>query len=216
MQKNKNNVKEIMSISLRLVIICAFIAVLVASVNFLTKDKIDLNQKIKTAQALTQINKQDGLIFGVDSEGAYTVKDFEGNTAGFCREAQIELLSDIDALYVIEKADGSEYGYCIEASPMGFKDEVGMLIAINPDKTVKAVSIVSLKETKGIGDKVSNGEYLKKFEGKTRGFSSSYNELKKTGMIIAGATRTSEPVSKAIDIALEQIDIFLNGGEENE
>lgn len=211
MQANKKDYKEIAVIALKLLVICAIVASLVASVNLLTKDKIALNQKIKTAEALTDINEADGLFFSVDEEGNYVVKDADGNAAGSCDTSDVELKEDIDAVYVIKDTDGNALSYCVEASPMGFKNEVGMIIAVNPDKSIKDVQIISLSDTKGIGDKVTKPEYLDLFAGKTVGFSSNTDALKANGMIIAGATRTSEPVAKAIDAAVTQVSEIIDG-----
>ena len=103
-------------------------------------------------------------------------------------------------------------GYCVEASPMGFKDEIGILVAVNPDVTLKELSIISLKDTKGIGDKVMMPDFLDKFKNKSPGFADSEQGLKE--MVISGATRTSEPVTKAADTALKQIQKIVAGEEE--
>lgn len=211
MQANKKDTKEIVIIALKLLAICAIVAALVASVNLITKDRIALNQKIKTAEALTLINEADGLLFTVDENGSYVVSDKDGNAAGSCDTAVLELKDDIDAVYIIKDTEGNVLSYCVEASPMGFKNEVGILVAVNPDRTIKDVQIISLSDTKGIGDKVTASSYLELFKGKTMGFSSNTDALKANGMIIAGATRTSEPVSKAIDTAVTQVSEIIDG-----
>jgi len=211
MQANKKDTKEIVIIALKLLVICAIVAALVASVNLITKDKIALNQKIKTAEALTRICEADGLVFSVDENGSYVVSDKDGNAAGSCDTADAELKSDIDAVYIIKDTEGNVLSYCVEASPMGFKNEVGILVAVNPDRTIKDVQIISLSDTKGIGDKVTDSSYLKLFKGRTMGFSTNTDALKANGMIIAGATRTSEPVSKAIDMAVTQVSEIIDG-----
>ena len=61
--KKTSNALQITGISLKLLVICSFIAVLVASVNHLTEDRILLNQKMKTAHALSEIYAGDGLDF---------------------------------------------------------------------------------------------------------------------------------------------------------
>ena len=66
-----------------------------------------------------------------------------------------------------------------------------------------AVQILSMSETKGIGDKVTKSDFLDKFKNKTAGFSEDAAAL--SDIVIAGATRTSEPVTKAVDMALKQI-----------
>ncbi len=212
--KAENSVKTIVVTALKLLVICAFIAALVASVNFLTKDTIALNQKMATAKALSDIYSADGLLFSVDETGAFAVSDAEGKTVGSCEKAELELLKDVDAVYIIKKADGNVFGYCVEASPMGFKNEVGVLVAVNSDASAKAVQIISLSDTKGIGDKVMLPEFLGKFAGKITGFSKSETEMK--DIIIAGATRTSKPVTMAVDTALEQVKTMIDGGTQNE
>lgn len=216
MQENKktgSGALFIANVALRLLVICAFIAALVATVNFITKDKIARNQKESTAAALTRIYAAEGMVFSVDESGAYLVSDAQGEPFGSCESEAVELLADIDAVYTIRKADGKVFGYCVEASPMCFKDEVSLLVAVNPDASAREVQIISLKETKGIGDKVMQSDFLDAFKKRCSGFSDDAAELK--GLIIAGATRTSEPVTVAIDTALKQIDALLKqGGKE--
>lgn len=210
MQNNKSDFKSIAVIALKLLVICSITAAIVAAVNFFTKDRIVLNQKIKTADALTEICSSDGLVFSVDEDGGFAVSDAGGNTAGACRTYEGTLLDDMDAVYIIENLGGEVSSYCVEASPMGFKDEISMIIAINPDFTVKDVQIISLSDTKGIGDKVMKPDHLAGFKGRKSGFDVS-------DMVIAGATRTSEPAAKAVNTALEQIEIVVgNGGGQDE
>ena len=122
MQANKKDTKEIVIIALKLLVICAIVAALVASVNLITKDKIALNQKITTAEALTRICEADGLVFSVDENGSYVVSDKDGNAAGSCDTADAELKDDIDAVYIIKDTAGNVLSYCDEASHIGFKN----------------------------------------------------------------------------------------------
>lgn len=216
MQNTKTTDKSAVTIAvtaLKLLVICAFIAALVASVNVVTKDRIALNQKMNTAEALTEIYSDDGMYFSVDENGAFAVANAQGEPTGSCDGAEAELLEDIDAVYVIKNLEGNVSGYCVEASPIGFKDEVKMLVAVNSDGTAKGVKIVSLSDTKGIGDKVMNESFLNKFKNKVNGFSKNASDMK--DIVIAGATRTSEPVTYAVDTALSQINLLLNGGNES-
>ena len=54
-----NNKKEIFITALKLLVICSVVATIVASVNFITKDKISYNEKLSTAEALTGIYSDD-------------------------------------------------------------------------------------------------------------------------------------------------------------
>lgn len=216
MQTNKktSSFLQVVVITVKLLLICSFIAVLVASVNFLTEDKILSNQKQKTASALSEIYTADGLVFSVNESGEYEVAGADGTPVGSCELAKADLLGDIEEIYVINNTDGSVFGYCVKTTPMGFKNEVGVLVAVNPDITVKDVQIISLSDTKGIGDKVTKRDFLDKFAGKKIGFTKDNSGL--SDLIIAGATKTSKPVTLAIDEALANISEMVKGGTYNE
>lgn len=210
--KSAGSVGYVANIALRLLVICAVVATLVAAVNALTKDKIALNARETAATALTRIYERDGMIFSVAEEG-FTIADADGNAFGVCEDTTpLETLDDIDAVYTVRRADGSVFGYCVEASPMGFKDEVDLLVAVTPEGVLREVQILSLSDTKGIGDKVMQSDFLDPFKKKRSGFSKDPNTV--SDLVIAGATRTSEPVTYAIDAALTQVSLLLNTTEE--
>lgn len=201
-KKPAGNVGYVVNIALRLLAVCAFVALLVAGVNAITKDKIEWNARENTAKALTNIYENDGFHFVVEQTG-YGMTDADGKQVGMCRNVTPEQpLADITAVYAIQK-DNNLFGYAVEVSPMGFKDNVHMLVAVNANFSVKAVQIISLSETKGIGDKVMQKDFLDKFINKRSGFSDDAATL--SNLVIAGATRTSEPVAKAVDTALKQL-----------
>lgn len=208
----QNNTKQLIGIALKLLAICTIVAVIVALVYSVTKDRIDLNEKVNTAQALDGIYSEEysGLSFSVsDTENspAFVMKDSDGNTVISCDEAKTELISDVTALYVINDADGNTVSYCVSVTPMGFKDTINMLVAVNPDVSVKGVKIVSMSETSGIGTKAAEPEFLEKFNGLGSPVSSKVDT-------ISGATKTSKPVIGAVDTALRQTAEYIksNGG----
>lgn len=206
-EKTGGNVGYVANIALRLLVICALVALLVAGVNAITKDKIALNARENTARALSEIYGGDGLHFAVAPTG-YDILDEASEPIGTCADISPETrLADVSAVYEIRKQD-AVYGYAVEVSPMGFKDNVDMLVAVNPDGSAKAVQIISLSETKGIGDKVTQSDFLDKFKNVSAGFSDNAATLSE--IVIAGATRTSEPVTKAVDTALKQVDAVKN------
>lgn len=63
--KKAGTVGYVANITLRLLVICALVALLVAGVNAITKDKIERNGRENTAKALTAIYESDGLQFAV-------------------------------------------------------------------------------------------------------------------------------------------------------
>ena len=202
----QNNTKQLITIALKLLVICTVVAVIVAFVNSITKDKIALNEKINTAAALDGIYSEEygSNSFSVSGDGdSYVMTDGDGSVIVTCESAETELLKDVTALYVLKDSDGNAASYCVAVSPMGFKDNINMLVAVNPNLSVKGVKIVSLSETSGIGTKVTEKDFLDKFSGKSSPIAGQVDT-------ISGATKSSKPVINAVDTALEQTAQYIN------
>ncbi len=201
--------KDIFIIALKLLVICAVVALIVSSVNLITKEKILINEKQNTSVALTGIFSQDfgGLSFSVEGD-EYVIRDNDMIVAK-CTAAECALNKDVNALYVIEDAHKNPLFYCVSISPMGFKAEINMLVAVNPDLTVKGVEIVSMSETSGIGTKAQDKSFLSKFAGKTENQAAGVD-------IISGATKTSKPIIEAVTNALNQVGLYKSnlGGKQ--
>lgn len=204
------NTKEILSITLRLLVICAVVATIIAFVNAITKDKIEYNERIGTAQALTGIYSADynGRVFEVDGN-EYVIKDETGVVVK-CIEAELKefIRADITAMYILQDASNNPLGYCVAIQPMGFKDVIKMLVAVNPDFTVKGVKIISMSETSGIGTKAQDEGFLHQFT----------QMPAKEVDTISGATKTTKPVIDAVDSSVDQVKAYMNisGGATNE
>lgn len=103
---------------------------------------------------------------------------------------------------MIKKSDGS---IAFEVVTNGYsKKGIDILVAINEDGSIKAVSIVSLGETPGLGTKVQNKDFLEQFSGKKDSIElvkhspASENEIQ----AVTGATYSSAGVTEAVNIAL--------------
>lgn len=224
-QTNSKNTKEIFIIALKLLVICSIVATIIAVVNAITKDRIKYNEQLKTADALSEIYSDDfsGKSFVVSGE-EYVILAEDGKTAiAKCSLADCNYISkDIKALYTLQDENANSKGYCVSIEPMGFKDAIKMLVAVNEDLTVKSVKIVSMSETKNYGTKAvsdpnppagktSEKWFLEQFEGKNDSNAGNVD-------IISGATKTSKPVINAVQTALNQVNVYnsTNGGETNE
>ncbi len=209
MNEKNNNVKEILTITLKLLVICSIVAAIIASVNFITKDKIAYNEKLNTAEALTGIYFEDYQSeFEVTKEG-FAI--YDGDIAYItCSQEDFDFSSkDVKALYVLKDNENTVHGYCISVQPMGFKDYIKMLVAVNPDCTVKGVEIVSMSETSGIGTKAKEPSFLNQFLGLND------TEVHRNVDIISGATKTSKPVIDAVSASLYEVSEYIHkvGGE---
>ena len=199
MSTKNNNIKEVLGITLKLLVICSIVATIVASVNHITKDKIAYNEKLNTANALTEIYHDDyGNDFTVDGDSFVIYENDKAVVT--CSQENVEFSSkDVKALYVLKDTENNIHGYCVSVQPMGFKDYIKMLVAINPDCTVKGVEIVSMSETSGIGTKAAEPSFLNKFKNLNEA------EVRRDVDVISGATKTSKPVIDAVSAALNEV-----------
>lgn len=104
---------------------------------------------------------------------------------------------------LIKKSDGS---IAFEVITDGYsKEGIDLLIALNEDGTVKAISVVSLGETPGLGTKVNNESFLSSFYGKSAPFTAVKNQPSSDNEIqgVTGATYSSKGVAEAVNIAAE-------------
>lgn len=207
-----SSTKDVVIITLKLLVICTIVAVIVAAVNAITKERINLNELNNTSHALSDIYSEDfnGRAFEV-AEDSFVIKEEDGRVIASCKAAVCTLNKDVTALYEISDSNGTPYGYTVSIQPMGFKDLIKMIVAVNPDLTVKGVKIVSMSETSGIGTKAQDPDFLSEFIGLD-------SENAKNVDIISGATKTSKPVINAVASSVEQVASYIaeSAGEANE
>lgn len=206
----KNTTKETLSTALRLLIICAIVALIISLVYGITKNKIALNEREETAIALNAIYSDDfnGRTFNVAGE-EFVIKDGDSIIAK-CSEVDMKtfIRKDITALYVLNDVNSNAIGYCVAIEPIGFKDAIKMLVAVNTDLSVKGVKIISMSETAGIGTKAQDESFLSQFTKMPAG----------DVEVISGATKTTKPIIDAVISSVEQVTVYCNtiGGVINE
>lgn len=189
MQKlTKKDALSIVNITLRLLIVCAVVALLVASVNFITKDRIEAYELEKTTSALDSVFAKSEL-------------------SPEYKKIDVELTASVTGIY--EAYYGEQLaGYGILCSPTGFKDAIKMMVAFDSENTIIAVRIISLSETTGIGDKVMKDEsFTKQFEGKKNSITLGSDGVN----AIAGSTVSSKAVTKGVNDAISMIKIYKSG-----
>ena len=120
--------------------ICVAIAVLLAAVNAVTRDKIaDNTMKSKTEAVLSIFSK------GTDCELYKT-------------------LEDGSEVYLAYRGEDI-IGYCAFVSSVGFGGKIDMMVGINGAYETEGVKIVSMSETPGVGSKTGSSEFLGRFVG---------------------------------------------------
>ena len=197
MKKNNSSVVYILNIAIRLVVICAVIALLVATVNYYTAPVIEENNRIATANAISAL-------FGNKENISYEeIKDVS------IPEDQI---NTVDTIYSVKDSDGVFLGYSVKLSPTGFKGDVDLITAFDTDGFIIGVEITSTNdETSGIGTKVASKDFTNQFiETADNQISDSPEEY-----IISGATKTSKPVSQSIITAKSIISKLISNADNN-
>ena len=129
-------------------------------------------------------------------------------------EGEFVIVSDWQAEgYGIEKPDNVEKlikksdGYiAFEIITNGYsKNGLDLLVAMDSDGSVKAVSVVSVSDTPGLGTKVKDGVFLSQFSGKNIQLTAVKNQPKADDEVqaVTGATYSSKGVTEAVNIAVE-------------
>jgi len=153
--------------------ICLVTALLLGLVNSVTAEPIAAINQAKTEAAMNEV-----LPAAAYDELQYTGSD--GQITG------------------IYKA--GDAGYVVQVTVSGSQGMIDMVVGVDKSGTATGVSIVSMKETAGLGDKAKEPDFRAQFVGTTG--SASVN--KDGGEIVAltGATVTSRAVTKGVNAAV--------------
>ena len=169
------NVKYMLRLTVTLLLIAAFVALALAGVNAITKDKIAAIQQQKADQAKLEV------LPGYES---FTQVSFTGD-------------SRVKAVFVPQGGDGSAYVAQVEVG--GFGGPITMMVGVC-DGAVSGVAIISQSETAGLGAIAADDNKGVDFRGQFVGKS----ETMEIGDIdtITGATITSKAVMEGVNAAL--------------
>jgi len=135
-----------------------------------------------------------------------------------------DMYSDFEApvmeIYIVVDqnriGDDKIAGYCVIVAPKGFTDSIIMLVAVNPNLTVKDTLILSMSETVGYGTRLeSEGEswFREKFRNKSRNIRDVKNTPSSDDnavQILAGATVSSRAFLRGVNAALDIMNEIIN------
>ena len=169
--------KFIAKVGLSLFVICSIVALMLAVVNGLTKDKIVENSNKQMQETISSI-------FGDGIE---------------LKETDVSPSETVATVYQVER-DGSKIGYAVYAVPQGFKGPIEMMVGINLDGSIMDVEIVSLSETPGLGSKVAEDAFIAQYKNATAPYT-----VKENISPVAGATISSKAVTAGVNAALEAV-----------
>ena len=110
-----------------------------------------------------------------------------------------------DDIYTIYADDGAEVGYAFLAVGKGYGGDIDILVGLEDETTIKAVTIISQSETPGLGSRIAETSFAAKFAG----VNIDDVALKQDGGqvdAITGATISSRAVIEAIrTTAMEKV-----------
>ena len=185
--QEKNGFKfheSIFGVTAILGIIMVMTALILSLVNSLTEPVIEKRLAEEKAQSIVTL-------FGEGME--FEVIDFD------------YVLPVTEALTVKDKSSHKLVGYCVTVSPHGFNASIVMIVAINPDMSVRDTKILSMSETAGLGTKIESEEWFREqFKGIKKNMTVG-GTGDSTVNIIAGATKSSKAFISGITAALEVI-----------
>lgn len=191
MERTKSkDVGRALIVGLKLLLICAIIAGIVAFVYNLTKEKYAENQAMEKASAI-------GTIFGFD----------DGEIP------KTETVKGYDNVYLVYDLKNDLIGYCVEVvESSGYNGDITMMVGYDIVGKVCGVEIVSHSETPGLGAKILNEDFREQFCGIDGVI--AYKQVDG----VSGATYSSKAVTAGVNQATATLKKALAsmGGAENE
>lgn len=191
-RKNKDDIIKPVAV---LLVICIIIPLALSLTNKITVDRIaELERKnaAETMQSLIVADTFEKAHFGADNAFEYYKAIKNGDTVG----------------------------YIFNTFESGYGGEISVMTAVNPDGTVKSVSILDASnETPGLGQNVTKENFYTQFEGKRKGVKvvkngavSENNEID----AVTGATISSSAVTSAVNKALDRFNLISAISSTNE
>lgn len=171
-----------------LFVITAVVAVLLSLVNLLTKPFIDAHAEEKRIAALS----------AVMPDAQY--------------ETVTQLPDGIDGLLAMTKAtqDGAPRGYCVQVTSNGFGGAMELMVGVDENGAITGVSILSHSETCKTD---RHGWLVAQYPGHSGEVLVSGAPADATHVqAIAGATVTSNGVTRGVNAALQAVAAYTEGG----
>ena len=177
--KKESTFQYILRLTATLLAICAVVALALAGVNTITKDKIATNKAAKTTAALQQV------LPGV---------------------TDVTEVSFTDATGTVKKVYKGGSGHAVEVAPLGFGGAITMMVGVSQDGQVLGISIISHAETPGLGAVAAANTdkgvaFRDQFAGLMSGITIGDGENQIDAL--AGATISSQAIVDGVNAALE-------------
>ncbi len=185
--------KNILSVGLKLFLITAISALVLAVVNDITAPIIEENT----------IEKQEIAMKTVIPNAVR----FEG--ADMSALALVELPCAVTSVYNAVDSQDKTIGYAVMVSTSGYGGEILLTVGIDNDLKVIGMDVISHSETPGLGEKCTKDEFKSQFNGKESGITVVKKEAAGNQVdAISSATITSKAVTSGVNTALSAVKII--------
>ena len=177
--KQESTFKMVVRTVVVLLLVTGIVAIALAGVNAITKDRIAELKAEKTRQALEAVLP--------DAASAKALETFSDETG------------------LVQTVYESETGYAMEVTPTGFGGTVTLMVGVDHEGKVLGISVVSHTETAGLGavaaEKTAKGQT---FRDQFAGMSGELAVKKDGGKVdaLSGATITSRAVTEGVNAAI--------------
>lgn len=182
MENKRASILSSALVGLKLLLICALVAGVVAFVYSLTEEPYERNKQATKNVAI-------GEIF-----------DLTSPTCSLLCEDKTT------AVYRVE-SDAQTVGYCVEVAVAGFGGDMELMVGYDAQGKILGVRVVAHSETPGLGENVKNDSFLSQFEGKGEDLT-----LGSDLDAIAGATISSRAVTDGVNLATAALQAYLQEG----
>ncbi|MGN1127407.1 MAG: RnfABCDGE type electron transport complex subunit G [Candidatus Flemingiibacterium sp.] len=184
-EKKSSDVRFILGIALKLLIISAVTALLLAGVNALTAPRIAENNELEKKNAIAAIfpSSDDCQLTDISADG-------------------------VELVYLVLK-DGDLLGYAASVSTMGFGGEIELMVGVTAEGTVRGIKVVSHSETPGLGSRVDDEGYLSQYAGLGGNLS-----IGSDVDAITGSTISSKAVLRGVNAALSAYSAIFTENDE--
>ena len=183
----KSDICNIFSVGLKLFLITAISAMLLAVLNNVTSPIIAQNTKNKQEESMRMVLNR------AESFEHVVLLDYE--------DAVGEIYKGLDA-------DGKTVGYAVMTSSYGYGGDISLAVGVDNELKVTGVDVISHSETPGLGANCTNTEFKNRFIGKTQGVEVVKNGAKNNQIdAITSATITSKAVTSGVNTAISAVKV---------
>lgn len=195
-KENKSNKDILGMVKLALILfaITAVVALLLSTVNEMTKGPIAAQKEAAFNSAMSKVLPAESY------DKLENISDYK-------------LDETVREIYIANNAN-NQVGYCVKTAPRGFGGEISMIVGVDMDGKVTQVNVVGMTETPGLGTKAKDEKFLSQFTGKgddvavTTSTSPKGNEIS----AVTGATISSKAVTAGVQAALGAVNTIKGAG----